>query len=286
MARRRRGDRATIARLFDLFTFTPPRTGTPAGQTASRTKSGKQTAARPAARPLAAMPTFDGLGIDVQDCIVASMNVTTILTYSTSSRSAQSAVNRWKVRIATLAGLGGVVPSGARIRDAILAVQHAEQLDLQYMYRLRDLPADIMDFLAMCGIKHFDAKADFVIEYSMPSQSQPSLDNIKYSMPAPRLESTIMQLAVQKSAGRIEATIVRLLKSAHAAGRGCGRRWIPTSRRAIIEHVHAFPSLTAPWNFGLRPTEAFILHRIQNLMDRKYAVVDEKDDELLYYFPR
>ena len=105
-------------------------------------------------------------------------------------------------------------------------------------------------------------------------------------MPAPRLESTIMQLAVQKSAGRLEATIVRLLKSAHAAGRGCGRRWIPTSRRAIIEHVHAFPSLTAPWNFGLRPTEAFILHRIQNLIDRKYAVVDEKDDELLYYFPR
>ena len=48
---------------------------------------------------------FDRLNADVQDCIVASMNVTTILTYSTSSRSAQSAVNRWKVRIATLAGL-------------------------------------------------------------------------------------------------------------------------------------------------------------------------------------
>ena len=138
-----------------------------------------------------------------------------------------------------------------------------------------------MDFLGMCGIAHFDAKSDFVMNVDSTSTAY-----LRYSMPAPRLESTIMQLAVQKSAGRIEATIVRLLKSAHAAGRGCGRRWIPTSRRAIIEHVHAFPSLTAPWNFGLRPTEAFILHRIQNLMDRKYAVVDEKDDELLYYFPR
>ena len=86
------------------------------------------------------VPTYAGLGDDVQDCIVASMNVTSILRYGACSRAAQSAVNRWKARIATLAGLGGVAPSGVRVRVALSRAAHR---DVPYL----DVPADILDFL-------------------------------------------------------------------------------------------------------------------------------------------
>ena len=102
---------------------------------------------------------------------------------------------------------------------------------------------------------------------------------------------TIMPLAVEESTDRITTAIVRLLKSAHAAGRGCGRPWIPTSRSALVDHVRALPPLTA-WNFGIQPTEVFIRHRIESLVLYnggsplgKYAVADENDDDLLSYLP-
>ena len=257
-------------------------------------------ATRAAARQqlAAGVLTYEGLGDDLQDCIVASMNVTSILTYGACSRAAQSAVKRWKARIATLAGLGAAAPSGARIRVVLsLAMQrahwshrHLERFHgwpaaacfLQSttgLYREPELPADILDFLTVCGITHFDAKAHFFTTYNETTEF------LEYSMPAPPLECTIMQLAVKRSAHRIESNIVRVLKSAHAAGRGCGRPWIPTSRSALVDHIHAFPPLTATWNFGIRPTEVFIRHRIEDLLRREYAVVDEKDDELLYYDP-
>ena len=157
--------------------------------------------------------------------------------------------------------------------------------------------ADILDFLTVCGIRQYDANAHSVAAYDEAMEAWEAYR--ESPLPVPPLECTIMQLAIKKSTDRIETAIVRLLKSAHAAGRGCGRPWIPTSRSALIDHVHAFPPLAEPWNFGIRPTEVFIRHRIQSLVDREdpsrsvvdepwtraYAVVDERDDELLYYIP-
>lgn len=243
------------------------------------TRGARRAAARQ--QMAAGVPTYDGLGDDVQDCIVASMNVTSILTYGACSRAAQSAVNRWKAQIATLAGLGGVAPSGARVRVAVS----------NYSHHNVPPPADIRDFLTVCGIRHYDANAHSVTTYEEALEaSKANRDHRGYTVPAKPLECTLKRLAVRHSTDRIRTAIVRLLKSAHAAGRGCGRPWIPTSRRALVNHVHAFPPLSAPWNFGIRPTEVFIRHRIEELMGGKYgfsayAVVDEQDDELLYYVP-
>ena len=125
------------------------------------TRAARRAAARQ--QMAAGMQTYDGLGDDVQDCIVASMNVTSILRYGACSRAAQRAVNRWKARIATLAGLGGVAPSGARVRTALshaiqragqppdheTAVDHFVRTLRQNGLTERPIPADIMDFLGV-----------------------------------------------------------------------------------------------------------------------------------------
>ena len=56
------------------------------------TRAARRAAARQ--QMAAGVPTYDGLGDDVQDCIVASMNVTSILTYGACSRAAHKAGHR------------------------------------------------------------------------------------------------------------------------------------------------------------------------------------------------
>ena len=250
------------------------------------------------AAPLGAALACDSGENDVQQSIVAQMDLDTMLVFAQACRGGQKAAAMRSQQVATLAQLSGV-PSAGRFRRADNRIMVSGGNFLADGWNWNHSDIDVINFLIMWGIKEMERGRRAKAEMDSVARGLP-----RFKRPLHPLTlcygSEVFYLSVLKNPWSFAATsmaryalqalgavICKQLKAAHASGVGCGRPQIWTSRQEIVRHIQDSPlnlcASSVPCSALLMRHRGLILCVLEDLVAREYAEYKIDDPELLRY---
>ena len=251
---------------------------------------------------------------DVQQGVVMQLSLDALLVYARVSAGANAAADRRKREVAATVNIN-TMPTAEQIRQFCLSSWPVETCEIKGfrrdpyylrlgigraswpqrdgLWRISGLGSLLIAW-GVAAMDRLDHRLDQrVLEHPplLPPTSAQCHHAQALLVPPANLVAPLAALAslmLNQCCQPIEAFIVKVLKDAHAAGVGCGRPRILTSRRTIVQRVQACPRLCAT-SFIVNPAllreERVVRRLIASLIRRAYARAAEADPEMLYYVP-
>ena len=254
------------------------------------------------AAPLGAALACDSGENDVQQSIVAQMDLDTMLVFAQACRGGQKAAAMRLQQVATLAQLSGVPSAGwFRRADKHITVSGGSRYRgfITHGSNWNHSDIHVINFLIMWGIKEMERGRRAEAEMDPVARGLPRFKRplhplaLCYGTEAFHLSvlknpwsfaATSMALHALQALG---AVICKQLKAAHASGVGCGRPQIWTSRQEIVRHVQDSPLNLCAGSVPCSPLlvrhRDLILCVLEDFVAREYAEYKIDDPELLRY---
>ena len=240
---------------------------------------------------------------DVQHGVILQLSLDALLVYAHVCAGAKAAANRRKLAVASSIGLSSLPPAQQlRHTLSLFNVQKIwwrRGVDLEPAYpfcttpRLLGQKAVLVDYLTAWGVAAVTDRLGHQLDSLLPEESVPP--DIASNRPPARIVplaeltaplSQLASLLLKQTCQPIQAKVVKLLKDAHAAGIGCGRARVLTSRQTIIQRVQACPLALCSSSFcspALLRDERVINLIITHLKSRGYLSETEDDPSMIYY---
>ena len=246
---------------------------------------------------------------DVQHGVILQLSLDALLVYAHVCAGAKAAANRRKLAVASSIGLSSLPPAQQlRHTLSLFAVQKiwwrwrgvddcSPLLEPAYPFRttprLLGQEAVLVDYLTAWGVAAVTDRLGHQLDSLLPEESVPP--DIASNRPPARIVplaeltaplSQLASLLLKQTCQPIQAKVVKLLKDAHAAGIGCGRARVLTSRQTIIQRVQACPLALCGSSFcspALLRDERVINLIITHLKSRGYLSETEDDPSMIYY---
>ena len=243
---------------------------------------------------------------DVQHGIILQLSLDALLVYACVCAGARAAADRRKLAVAASIGLASV-PSAQCFRELCTPfpvrkswcgsepeVWTRLMLNIQIgagwsASRFRDTEV-LQNYLIAWGFAALTDRLDHWLDSIPPDEPvYPDMSG-HYARVAPaNLAAPLASLAslhLYFTCHPIEAKVVKLLKDAHAAGVGCGRPRVLTSRQTIFQCIQECPLALCASSFcspALLRDERVVNLVIEDLKAREYLLEMEDDPNMLYY---